>query len=444
MIDPGFLVNTLSGMNVQSPADAQEQELLRALSARTQMAAQEAQGAQQQYQSLAGQAPPQLGALEAFVPTLAANIASVIARDPSYRERNQQNLGQQRQALLQSRAQNLQSLRDIYAQKAEAAQRSGDMEATEKFRLQHEKISKTWEQVMEQQKLAGQMERDAADREHDFALEAFRQRGRLNEIAAKPVAAGAKGTPEREMAVAAWAKALDDGTEKTTSIPFDTRNEVKAYMEANGLRITPQKVRDAMNELSSAETVVDEIANLSALVNTSGPGLGIYMQEAKNRFGAALETDSPAAMMNVLRNGMAGNLARAISAERGVLTDLDRKFATEMVPTLRNSAEVAQEKIATLRRFIAAKKERARRYYTSPSSALDGPTQKPKPPSNVIMVSADGKQRISTPVGSPAYYQRWRDGWAEIDPNEAQSAPAAPAVTKWGKDKNGNPVKVGG
>lgn len=378
MIDPALLVGTLSGMNVTPPGQAQEDMLLRALAERTSALAQDAQGAQQQYQQLASAPPPMLGGLDVFVPTLLSNIASVIARDPGYRERNQQNLGMERQSLLQSRAQNLQSLRDIYAQKAEAAQRSGDIEATEKFRLQHEKMSKLQEQVMET--LKGQMQtlRDAEGRKFTAEQNQLDRENALRIAAMRPGAHG--GGDDRFGGFDPDQVQTDVDNLATGRIKPENLGKaggydrvVRAEMNRQGKRIIPQKVRDAINEVGSARQVLNEIRSLSAELNTATPGAARIGQWAINQWGALWQTDAAAAQYGSARGSFAGNLARAVSAERGVLTEQDRDWAMRLIPTFGDAMEVAIGKLGRLDRFLAAKENNAVRAYSTALTVKNAP-----------------------------------------------------------------------
>ena len=204
------LDNTLQGMDPNTLAQALEQQLQQAMAQRTQDATQSAQQAEGQYAQAAAAPPPNLSVLQQFLPTLLGNIASTISQDPGYRERAQQGMKDERQSLMQARAQNLTSLRDVWSQRAEAAKNAGDFEAEADFRLKHEKIAKTLEQMQ-----------DVKDKEHAIALEKERQAGksgddardhanRLREIAAqgaeqrKTLAAKPKVSgPERAAAIRA-------------------------------------------------------------------------------------------------------------------------------------------------------------------------------------------------------------------------------------------------
>lgn len=170
---PGVsLNNTLNGLDTQSQADALEQALQAELARRTQEAAAAAAQAGQQYQQAAAAPPPDISPMQAFIPSLLGNIASVIGRDPRYAEQAREDIRQQKAALLQSRAQNLQALRENAAQRADAAQRAGDFENEAKARIQMERLSKVHQQIL-----------DTQQNEQQRQMELLRQQGRATETA---------------------------------------------------------------------------------------------------------------------------------------------------------------------------------------------------------------------------------------------------------------------
>jgi len=407
-IDPGFLMNTLNGMSVQTPKDGLEEELLRAAAARTQQMTQEASSAQQQYQQQASAPPPQLGAMETFVPTLLSNIAAVLGRDPSYRDRNHQNLGQQRQALLQSRAQNLQSLRDIYAQKAEAAQRSGDMEATEKFKLQQEKMSKLQEQILETMKGGMQQLKYQEDRKHDFDLEAFKAANRLKEAMVRKAPGGADGYQPDE--IQAVVDDLAEGRVGIQQVPVEKgfRRVVMTELRAQGKRIIPPKVREAVNEIGAARKIIDELATLSAQVNTGPAGPGRFLTGAQRKAGAVMQTDPAASLFESLAGAFAGNLARSVGAERGVLTDQDRKWAMDNLPKMSDTKEVADAKLSRVGRFLDSKAENAMKAFTTVGAGVG---QAAEPVKGTIMLMGPKGQKREYDANDPEVKEALSHGW---------------------------------
>lgn len=160
------LSGSMSAMDVIGELERLQAEQAAGLAQRTQALQQSAGAAEGAYTQAAAQPPPQLDAMSAFLPALFGNIASVISQNPSYRENAQQTVQQRRGDLLLSRQQNLQALRDVYSQKADEAQRAGDLETVEKYRGKFETLGKTLELIN------SQMDRDAAQKRAETAANA--------------------------------------------------------------------------------------------------------------------------------------------------------------------------------------------------------------------------------------------------------------------------------
>lgn len=161
---PFSLQDTLQGMNGLTMMQALQQRQQEELAQRAQAAEQAAAAAQQGYQQAAAAPPPQPPIADVFVPTLLGNLASVIAQDKGFTERAQQGIQGRRAELIKARSDNLQALRDVYSQRADEAQRAGDLETTEKYRRQFELASKTID-VLEAQKDRDARRQEAAAKE---------------------------------------------------------------------------------------------------------------------------------------------------------------------------------------------------------------------------------------------------------------------------------------
>jgi hypothetical protein len=166
---PGMLTDSLQGMSVLTMMQQLQQRQQEELMKRSQEAESAASSAQQSYQQAAGEPAPQVGGMEALIPTLLGNVASVIAQDPSYRQRGQETVKQKQSDLLKARGDNLQALRDIYSQKAEAAQRAHNLEDAEKYRGQFEKVSNTMEQIAQRHANAVELENIRQQNRKDLA-----------------------------------------------------------------------------------------------------------------------------------------------------------------------------------------------------------------------------------------------------------------------------------
>lgn len=166
---PLSLGGTLQGADVLTLLQQAMQEQATALQGRTQAATQAANQAQQEYGNLAAAPSPQLNPLAAMIPALFGNVASVLSGNPEYSKRGQQTVQQSRAGLLKQRADNLAALRETYIQKAEEAQKAGDLEATEKYRSKIETIGKTFDLVQSNYDRANRLE--LSRQEQDAAAE---------------------------------------------------------------------------------------------------------------------------------------------------------------------------------------------------------------------------------------------------------------------------------
>jgi hypothetical protein len=168
------IVNTLAGLDPRTLAEAAAEEERKRLAAQTSSAVGQAEQAGSAYQQAVATPPIDPGLAE-FFPALLANIASVIGEEPAYREQGQKRAEQSRATSLKLRADNLQALRDIWGQKAEAAQKAGDLEMEEKARSKREQISRVWEGVKLNAEHAGKLE--LADKSQAGDIAVVQERG---------------------------------------------------------------------------------------------------------------------------------------------------------------------------------------------------------------------------------------------------------------------------
>jgi len=353
--DPASLLGTLRGLGVIPPDQAIEEEF----AARTQQAAQEAAQAAGQYQQAAQAPPPDLSPLAAFVPSLLSNFASVIGGTPSYRENRQADLQQQRRGLLESRAQNLQRLRDLSLQKAEAAEKIGDMEMAQKERLRAETQAKTWDLLMQQLRQHGAMELEKERSKNDLAT-------------AKVRASNAPGAGMDPDELDAIVESVVNGETEITSYPIRIRGTITQKVRDSGRKIMPKKVRDTVNTISSARGVVDQLESLSAGINTAGPGVARVVGGIKRSAEGAIQTRPDVTVFNAARDGFLATISRS-TGERGVLTDRDVLRARSLLPNVWDSEKVANRKVKELRTFLDGLEQRAIKNFTTPN--VGGQTQ---------------------------------------------------------------------
>ncbi len=134
-VDPMAQIIALMQGNGESPEDAAaKQALFAALHGQVQSAQQDASQAGQQYTDAASAPPPANNPFAELAGNLLPKVASIVSRDPSYAKQGHQDLQDQHTELMQRRVQTLKSLADQYSQKADAAEKLGNLEAQQKFK----------------------------------------------------------------------------------------------------------------------------------------------------------------------------------------------------------------------------------------------------------------------------------------------------------------------
>lgn len=185
--DFATLQNTLGPMGVLTQMEAERVTQAEQLAQRTR-AAQEAAGqAGQAYQAAASQPPPVVAPNEELINSLFGGVASVLQQNPAAAQRAQQRTRDTRHSLLQARADNLQALRDGWKQKADFADKAGDLEESLKARAKYEQLSKTFDQLQQTQRLSAAQQEAEAGRKHDLAMEKLRHQNRLSEAKGEAV-----------------------------------------------------------------------------------------------------------------------------------------------------------------------------------------------------------------------------------------------------------------
>lgn len=380
----------------EESAQAQEQEILKAVLAQAAAAQQQATQAGSAF-SQAAQAPaPTLSPMATFLPSLLGNVASIIGQQPAYREEAQQSLGQKQKELLTRRSEHLKALEAQYESRADAARQLGNKAAELEAQVKRDQVLRQHQQVLKSQEQQAQAERDRLLEEGRNNRAAAQNQTTLN--AARLRKSTDASSPEAQADFANFAEQLAQGTIKMQNVPMDKRSGVLAHMKANKQKIIPDAARKAIDELGSASRALDELEALSVQLNTlqdPGPfGINRGIQGAKLGIGAATQTNPDAANFEAARGGLSGNFARAIASERGVLTDQDRAWAMKLLPALSDTQEVAASKIARIRRFIAGKRESAIKNYSTddPSYVKDpGPINPLVESSRLISALGDRK-----------------------------------------------------
>jgi hypothetical protein len=166
------LAGTLSGQNVQSAAEAQQQQALQALQQQAQQAAQQSQQAGQTYQQAAQAPAPQLNPWDQALPGLLGNVASIISGNQQYAQTGKERVQQAQKQLLDARDQNLQGLRDVYTQKAEAARQLKNLDAEQEFRAKLESVTRAHETVLKTMEMQAHQQERTQQQQADLRKEA--------------------------------------------------------------------------------------------------------------------------------------------------------------------------------------------------------------------------------------------------------------------------------
>ena len=261
----GSILNTLAGLDPRTLAEAAEEEERQRLAASTSSAAAAAQQAQGAYQQAAAE-PPIPSGLAEFFPALLANVASTIGQEPAYREQEQERQKESRATSLRLRAENLQALRDVWGQKADAAKNAGDIEAEATARQKRESIARTWEVVNQNAENAAKREEAAERQKGALELERERQRG---DIATERE----RGAQQRQTLTAEGGRADRAAREASTrqGLDPDTGFVLRTFYqkEANKLRISARQARggDQKAAITSGiiENEIQRIAGESAM-----------------------------------------------------------------------------------------------------------------------------------------------------------------------------------
>lgn len=157
------------------------------------------------------------------------------------------------------------------------------------------------------------------------------------------------GGPVTQDEIDAYTDDFTSGRINPRDIDIRVRGKVLARARKQGLAALPTKVRETIELMDKAEGIIDIIEESYAKLERSA-GPGALAAGTLDQVLARLQADPDAQMVRT-QVGLLGNLARSISAERGVLTDRDVERAMQLLPQLTDRADVAKRKIEQLRRF---------------------------------------------------------------------------------------------
>jgi hypothetical protein len=304
---------------MQQLQQRQQEELMK----RSQEAEAAASSAQQSYQQAAAEPVPQVGGMEALIPTLLGNVASVIAQDPSFRARGQETVRSKQSDLLKARADNLSALRDVYSQKAGEAEKAGDLEQTEKYRRQFELLSKTLDTLGEQQKRADK--KAAEDEETPDLTEPAKDMAALayaKGMGLPPLGAGKAGTRLR-------AQIIDRAARMNPGLDL-AANQAQYRADRTSLgnlqKLTDSSVAWEKTALKNSDLMLKKMEKIS---NTGAPWLNLPIRSvALSGLGSADQ-----AAFNAAKTVVIPEFARLLSSPTGggVLSDAARKEVDEII-----------------------------------------------------------------------------------------------------------------
>lgn len=369
------LENTLSGQNVNGslfsdlPPEAQQaaaallslngmpspQDLASAQTLATQAYAplmQQIQGATPPTPTPVPQGP---GDMNTFLGLLAGNLAGTV--NPQLAEPTQQEFAAQQTEKRNVKEMNARELTAFRKSQTEAGlHAAADAASTAlKMALDSGDDKLATSKALDLARLNDALDRRKAKEEHGY---------RLKEARAKATATASPEIDPQELDAAV--ESVANGETDLTNYPIKLRAKITSEVRDRGLRIVPTKVRTAIDALAAAKNVVTELRQLSTSVNTAKADfLSRGIQGSRNVWNA-LNQSTLAADLQAARKGLAGNLSRAVSSERGVLTDQDLNRALGMLPGLFDSGPYAERQIDRLEKFITSKEEAAKKNYMSP------------------------------------------------------------------------------
>ena len=307
---------------------------------------QQATQAQQAYNQMAAAPPPQVSGARAGLNELLGSVASILSGNQAYRETASQRLQKEQQALLDSRAQNLTSLKNLYDQRAEAAKAMGNSIAEEENRIKRDRLDKTLDTINKA-------------RAQQYEMEQIDKRARAD--AAKANAAKEVVTPQ-EMGQAVRTAVLADGKTITyvdmrMARDKDERAALRAIAQQAGAQIWDQQTAETVAKTQKSTSDIDGILDNIDIFPRNGAAE--RMQDiAKNWFAVKTQTGNgvwlkdyearvrSAAISAVQTVASLGKGFRLNKAEIDAMTDYD-------FPKVTDSQDVARGKLEVLRDMIS-------------------------------------------------------------------------------------------
>ena len=365
----GNLSNTLTPAGLMTLMEAAQKQQQDELAKRTAEAAAASQQAGQAYQSAAAAPPPQVDPLSQFVPTLLGHIASVIGQDKSYTQRAQQNIGDERKALMDARLQNLAALRDNFSRKAAALEQAGHDEESAKARMQTEKFDKLYLTLRDQEAHRNRLDEIKAQGVEQRGLEALRGKNDLATADAK-TKADAVGYFDNEVKDAPGGGSYLD----MTNIPNNYRIKSQAleYAKQNGLKVLDKDSSTKMKSIDEVLRGVNQVTESMKGFLTPTMGLSNSATAGRNMLKEFLKSDVDINSFKVTRELAIRTLSTLVSgAGSGVrITQPEVNMVNQNWPALTDPLPVAQGKMAWQRRFLMNKVDVAMGRPTKPDISI--------------------------------------------------------------------------
>jgi len=344
------LQGTLTPEGVLSVLQAEQQRQEKELAQRTAQATQEAQQASTAFSGAAAAPVQEPDALAQFLPQLLGNVASVLGRTPAYREQGEATVAERRKNLKQQRMDNLSALKSIWDQKADAAQKAGDLESSLNARAKSEQLAKTLDVMLE-----------AEHAKNAIGLEKERQKGAIS-------LEQERGRQDRQTNLEKPTPGLGAGFDLNKSRMLKTTRSGKKFVDIGGVTgnaktalimaadaagyPVPDKAAVAgLGDVDRARRDLDKLEkDVLTLVPHDAQGRIIGYAGRKIR---QLSQSDPARGAFRVWADAAIPVLRATAGSRNLrITQEQVKLAISNLPTMDDTFETVEKKLAILRSLL--------------------------------------------------------------------------------------------
>jgi hypothetical protein len=362
-LDPSSLASllgTISPEGLLSQQQAMNQQQQEELARQAASAQQSAGQAQQAYQQAAG-ASTEANPMDSFISNLFAEVASQLEGNQGPNQRNQANQEASRGMLLKARADNLSALRDIYGQKAEEAQKAGDLATTEKYRRQYETLSKQHELVSENAKRAQDNEAktqfEQLQQENRIALEKLRTSGDLKIKQAAPgTAAGtiAEGANPED-----YVESSESGIKYVNIDPkkvpdLKLRGALSAWARKNKYVVIADREKNALDLVAEARSNTQGISDRIMSLLPTSPGDRFFGTGPRNALADLTQSVPEIRAYRAYRTSAIQIIQAIAGLGKGLRinqAEINAALKFDM-PEITDTQDVAREKLAILNEML--------------------------------------------------------------------------------------------